>query len=73
MTVKETWKEIGRTSCTIRYVSDMGRCKTVWPISGKVRISYGTLNPFLGYRTYNGEYMHRLIYQAFVGPIPAGM
>ena len=62
----EEWKEIGRTRDTIQYVSTLGRCKTVWPETGGIRINYGYLNRYLGYRSFAHDYVHRHVARAFL-------
>ncbi len=62
----ECWKLIATTKTTECYVSDMGRCKTVWR-SGKERISYGSLNRETGYRHFAGDNVHRHVAKSFLG------
>lgn len=63
----EIWKHVHHTKHTDGYISNMGRCKTVWRRSGKTRIHYGTLNPYLGYRFWGGlGYVHRIVATAFL-------
>ncbi len=64
--MEETWKKIDTTSTTECYVSDMGRCKTVWRKTGKERISLGTYNKYLHNRYYCWDYVHRHVARAFV-------
>lgn len=63
----EIWKHVATTKRTEKFVSNMGRCKTVWKRSGRVRIHYGTLNQYLGYRFWGGlGYVHRIVASAFL-------
>lgn len=53
-TTTEIWKRVHSSDRADAYVSNVGRCKTVWRKSRRERIHYGTLNRVLGYRMFCG-------------------
>ena len=64
----EIWKLIGTTATTESYVSNLGRCKTVYTASGRERITPGIYHKYVGMRWYCHDYVHRHVAREFLPP-----
>lgn len=64
----ELWITIGKSPSGRKTysISNYGRCKTHDNITGCVTISRGSLNPYTGYCSFNGQYVHRLVAKYFL-------
>lgn len=68
---KPTWKKVKETQLTEYWVSDGGNCRVVDKQTGGVKESDGYYNKYIGYMSFAGEYVHRLVAKAFIDK-PAG-